>query len=65
MKIFGTFLAGVGLVVIVSFLMAGPIMLLWNYCLVDAVTVFKEIGWLQAWGISVLASFLFKTTTSS
>ena len=32
-----------------SFLLAWPVMLLWNGCLVDAVTVVKPIGWLQAW----------------
>jgi hypothetical protein len=40
-------------------------MLLWNGCLVDAVTVVKPIGWLQAWGITILTGFLFKTSVTT
>ena len=54
----------VGLALFVGFLLAWPVMMLWNGCLVDAVTIVKPIGWLQAWGIAVLASFLFKSTSS-
>ena len=48
-----------------SFLLAWPVMLLWNGCLVDAVTVIKPIGWLQAWGITILIGFLFKTSVTT
>ena len=48
-----------------SFLLAWPVMLLWNSCLVDAVTVIKPIGWLQAWGIAILTGFLFKTSVTT
>lgn len=48
-----------------SFLLAWPVMLLWNGCLVDAVTVVKPIGWLQAWGIAILIGFLFKTSVTT
>ena len=48
-----------------SFLLAWPVMLLWNGCLVDAVTVVKPIGWLQAWGITILIGFLFKTSVTT
>ena len=48
-----------------SFLLAWPVMLLWNGCLVDAVTVVKPIGWLQAWGIAILTGFLFKTSVTT
>ena len=48
-----------------SFLLAWPVMLLWNGCLVDAVTVVKPIGWLQAWGITILSGFLFKTSVTT
>ena len=54
-----TFLLGL------SFLLAWPVMLLWNGCLVDAVTVVKPIGWLQAWGITILTGFLFKTSVTT
>ena len=48
-----------------SFLLAWPVMLLWNGCLVGAINGVNEITWLQAWGISVLSAFLFKPTSSS
>ena len=48
-----------------SFLLAWPVMILWNGCLVDAVTVVKPIGWLQAWGITILTGFLFKTSVTT
>lgn len=42
-----------------------PVWLLWNGCLVGAVAGVAEITWLQAWGISVLCAFLFKSSSSS
>jgi hypothetical protein len=48
-----------------SFLMSWPVMMLWNGCLVDAVAGVTEITWLQAWGISILTSILFKETSVS
>ena len=56
---------GLAGLLLLSFLLSWPVMMLWNGCLVDAVTVVKPIGWLQAWGISILASFLFKNTTTT
>lgn len=47
--------------ILVGLIVAGPVMLLWNYCLVDAVSGVKEITFLQAWGLYVLSNFLFKT----
>jgi hypothetical protein len=52
----------VALVVFIGLLLSLPVMLLWNYCLVGAITGVNEIGWLQAWGILVLCGLLFKTT---
>lgn len=51
-------------IVVLSFLLSYPIMLLWNYCLVPAVPAVREVGWLQAWGIMVLFGFLFKANVS-
>jgi len=59
--------AFIGLVlvlVLVSFLLAWPVMELWNQCLVPAVDGVKEIGWMQAWGIQFLFGILFKTTVN-
>jgi hypothetical protein len=52
-------------VLLVSFLLSWPVYMLWNGCLVDAVTGLKEVTWLQAWGISLLCGLLFKTTVNS
>lgn len=54
----------IALVLFLSFLFSWPVWMLWNGCLVDAVTGVNEITWLQAWGITVLFSFLFKTTAT-
>lgn len=51
-------------VLFISFLLAWPVFMLWNGCLVDAVSGVKEITWLQAWGITILCNFLFKTSVS-
>ena len=52
-------------VIILSLLLSLPVMLLWNGCLVGAVAGVNSITWLQAWGISVLFGFLFKSSTST
>lgn len=48
----------------VGMLLAYPVMLLWNGCLVGAVDGVKEVGWLQTWGLIVLFGVLFKSTSS-
>lgn len=55
------FIGLVAVIVLLSFLFSWPVWMLWNYCLVGAVEGIKEITWLQAWGITVLSSILFKT----
>lgn len=50
---------------LLSFLLSYPLMLLWNSCLVPAVTTLKEVSWLQMWGIALLIGMLFKTTVSN
>jgi hypothetical protein len=45
-----------------SFLLAWPVMELWNGCLVPAVDGVREIGWLQAWGLQFLVNMLFKVS---
>ena len=39
--------------------MIATIMLLWNYCLVPALTIAKPVGFLQAIGITTLFSLMF------
>jgi hypothetical protein len=57
--------AGLALIAFISFVLSWPVMMLWNGCLVDAVTGLKEITWLQGWGISLLFGLLFKSHTGS
>ena len=52
-------------IVLFGLLMSLPVMWLWNGCLVPAVSGVHEIGWLQAWGISLLCAFLFKDSKSN
>jgi hypothetical protein len=54
-------LAAVAFAAFLSFLMAWPVMMLWNGCLVDAFTGVKEVTWLQAWGLNLLVGIMFKT----
>jgi hypothetical protein len=63
MKIAMTILAGIAGLLALSFLWSWPVYMLWNGCLVDAVTGVREVTWLQAWGLTVLCSFLFKPTS--
>ena len=52
-------------ILFLSFLLSWPVYMLWNGCLVDAVTGVKEVTWLQAWGITTLCGFLFKPSFNS
>ena len=67
-SITAAFLAGIGLVVVIvllSLLLAWPVMALWNGCAVPAVSGLQTIGWLQAWGLMILCGLLFKGSTST
>ena len=60
--------AVVGFIVLfalLAFLFAWPVMALWNGCLVGAVDGVHQITWLQALGISILCSLLFKSTNTN
>lgn len=60
----GALVVVLAIVVIVGLLLSFPLMLLWNACLVPAVQGLSEIGWLQAWGIMIACSIMFKNTTT-
>ena len=51
------------IVVVLGLLLSFPLMLLWNACLVPAVSGLSEITWMQAWGILIASNILFKNTT--
>lgn len=56
---------GVVILLFVSFVLSWPVMMLWNGCLVGAITGVNEVTWLQAWGLSVLCGILFKNTSTN
>ena len=60
----GTAIMIVAGVLFVSLLLAWPVMLLWNGCLVPAVDGVNPIGWLQAWGLQFLINMLFKVSVT-
>ena len=57
------FVGIVALVVFISFLLSWPVMMLWNGCLLGAVTGVNEVSWLQAWGLTVLTGLMFKSSS--
>jgi hypothetical protein len=63
-KIIGTLFVGVVAIVFLSFLLSWPVYMLWNGCLVGAVRGITEVTWLQAWGLTVLFGFLFKSSNT-
>jgi len=63
-KIIGTIGDFVGVAILVGLIISFPVMLLWNGCLVPAITGVNEIGWMQAWGLTVLSTVFFKTTVT-
>lgn len=50
--------------VVISLVLAFPVMLLWNGCFVGAISGVNEVTWLQTWGLMILFSVLFKTKIS-
>ena len=61
----GAFVIIIAGALFVSFLLAWPVMELWNGCLVPAVDGVKQIGWLQAWGLQFLINMLFKVSITT
>ena len=61
----GAFIVVVAAALILSFVLAWPVMELWNGCLVGAIDGINKIGWLQAWGLQFLFGILFKATFST
>lgn len=63
--VIGAVVIGIAGVLFLSFLLSWPVYMLWNGCLVGAVAGVSEVTWLQAWGLTVLCGFLFKSTTTT
>lgn len=51
--------------IVAAVLFVGPVYLIWNYALVDAVTWAKKIGFWEALGIAFLISMLRPSQSSS
>jgi hypothetical protein len=60
----GLILGGIALIIFAAILLAWPVQLLWNGCLVPAVDGTHLIGFWQAMGLNFLFSILFKASTS-
>jgi len=60
----GAVVLGIMGILFLSFLLSWPVYMLWNGCLVGAIAGVAEVTWLQAWGLTVLSGFLFKSTVS-
>lgn len=65
MEKIGMFLGATAMVFVVIFVLAFPVMFLWNYCLVPAVNGVNAIGFWQALGLMLLANMLVKTTVNN
>jgi hypothetical protein len=63
-SVVGVVVLGIAGVLLLSFLLSWPVYMLWNGCLVDAVTGINQVTWLQSWGLTILCGFLFKTSIS-
>jgi hypothetical protein len=64
-KLAGVMVVGIAAILLLSFLLSWPVYMLWNGCLVGAVAGVAEVTWLQAWGLTVLFGFLFKSSSIS
>ena len=60
----GVFVGLVLVAIALGAIVAFPVMLLWNGCLVSAIDGVKEISYLQAWGLYILSNLIFKTSVS-
>ena len=61
----GAIVLGIASLLLLSFRLSWPVYMLWNGCLVGAVAGVSEVSWLQAWGLTVLCGFLFKSNVSN
>lgn len=58
----GAFIAALLIHALISLIFAFPVMLLWNYCFVGAISGVNEVTWLQTFGLMILFNVLFKTS---
>jgi hypothetical protein len=63
-NVIATIVVGLALNVFLSFLLALPVMLLWD-AVMPAIFGLTTITWFQAWGLSLLCGLLFKSHTTT
>jgi hypothetical protein len=63
-NVIATIVVGLALIVFLSFLLALPVMLLWD-AVMPAIFGLTTITWFQAWGLSLLCGLLFKSHTTT
>lgn len=63
MNAFGKFGLILVLGIALSLILSIPVWLLWNNSLVGAINGVNPIAWIDAWGISILTSCLFKDSS--
>jgi hypothetical protein len=61
MEVIVKILGALGIIILLGLVLSLPIWLLWNSCLVPAINGVNEISWLQAWGLNILCTGLFKS----
>ena len=64
MNVIALFVTSVALAVLWSAILALPVMWLWD-AVIPSIFGLQEITWGQAWCLSLLCNFLFKSHTSS
>jgi magnesium-transporting ATPase (P-type) len=57
-------MVGFGIIVVFGLVISLPVYWLWNAILPELFG-FKEISWLQAWGLLILCGLLFRNSVSS
>lgn len=60
MKVVTVIFVGIAIMLFVAAFMSLPVMLLWDW-LMPMIFGLPQITWLQAWGLMVLCSLLFKS----
>lgn len=56
-------IGAIAFLVFISFLLSWPVYMLWNGCLVTAITGVNEVTWMQAWGLNLMAGIMFKPSS--
>ena len=63
-NIVGGFVLIAMMVIVFGLLFSLPVMLLWDW-LMPILFKLPEITWLQAWGLTILCGFLFKSSAAT